>query len=316
MTLRILLLALGSFSLATAEKAPTHVIFYPDWFPSAQFAGIYVAGDQGYYADADLEVELRPFAYGQNATRNLAAEPATCTLGTIEGYILLQHLDRGDDLVAYRPMLRESPAGVMSFARSGIASAADFAHRPVGVHAYADRLFEWFAARAGLNPSETQFLRVEDDVADLISGTVEAMQGYATEEYVEFQSRVTPEPTVFLSFAAMGFPSYSEIIYTTRAQHQRHHSTIAGFMAATRRGWQQVYADPPAAAESVLKRLGPDADAEHVAAAIAALKFYVLDETGEPLAPMTAARWHRTTCVAREMKLITGDIAPPEAWLK
>lgn len=302
----------------SAQPESTRVIFYPDWFPSAQFAGVYVALDRGYYTAAGLEVELREFAYGQNATANLAADPATCTLGTIEGYILLQHLDRGDDLVAFRPMLRESPAGVMSFARAQIQSAADFAGRPVGVHAYADKLFAWFAANAGLAPTDTHFVRVEDDVADLISGTVQAMQGYATEEYVAFQARVAPTPTAFLSFRAMGFPSYSEILYTTRAHYRRHPQTLRRFIDATRRGWAEVYRDPPAAVAAILARLPPDAEADpaHTSAALTALRPYVFGAASPPLAPMDPARWNTLIDVAREMTLISGDIPPPAKWLR
>ena len=197
-----------------------------------------------------------------------------------------------------------------------IKAAADFAGRPVGVHAYADKLFAWFAANAGVRPNETQFVRVEDDVADLISGTVEAMQGYATEEYVEFSARVAPEPTRFLSFTAMGFPSYSEILYTTREQHRRHHEALGKFIAATRRGWEQVYRDQAAAVTATMDRLPNEADAEHTAAAIRALETYVIDDASEALSPMDVERWRTITAVAREMTLITGEIPAPETWLR
>lgn len=311
----VLVLGCGVLLASRAEPTPTRVVFYPDWFPAAQFAGIYMAQDGGHYAAAGLNVEVRSFAYGQDATAQLAADPATCTLGSIEGYILLQRLDQGDDLVAFRPILRESPAGVMSFAAAGIKTAADFAHRPVGVHAYADPLFHWFARHAGLADDAPRFVRVEDDVADLIDGKVDAMQGYATEEYIEFQARVAPRPTRFLSFAAMGFPSYSEILYTTRAQAERYPAVLATFVEITRQGWGEVYRNPTAAVDAVARRVGPTADVEHIAAAIAALRPYIFDANGDALAPMASAKWEKLTVIAREMALIEGDLPPPEVWL-
>src|SRR5690606_10019918 len=192
-------------------------------------------------------VEVHPFAFGRDQSAVFAPSAKTCAVGSIEGYILLQRHDRGVDLVAFAPMLRQSPAGVMSLAESGIVSAADFAGRTIGVHAYANALFAWFATRAGLTPDQTRFVRVQDDITSVLRGEVDAMQGYASEEYVRLQNAAAPRETRFLSFAELGFPSYSEILYTSREQLHRHHDTIRRFVAVTRRGWQLAFADPAAA---------------------------------------------------------------------
>lgn len=299
-----------------AESDPTSVVFHPGWFPSAQFAGVYVAMDAGLYEQVGLDVELRPFAYGQDSTANLKADPAICTLGSIEGYVLLQKLDAGDDLVALRPMLPASPAGVMTMADSGIRSAADFTGRRIGVHAYADALFAWFAHHVGLEEGEVEFVRVEDDVQDLITGHVDAMQGYASEEYVQLQTAVAPRETRFISFADLGFPSYSEILYTTRGQHARHAETLSAFVAATRRGWQRAFAQPEIAVRAVVDRLPEGADPAHVAAALAALQPYVTDPDGNALPPMDEAQWTRLISIAQEMKLIGDTVPPPASWLR
>lgn len=309
-------LLLTAAAPAIAAEAPTPVHFHPGWFPSAQFTGVFVALDSGLYADAGLDVTLFPFAYGQDSTAQLSAHPGVATLGSIEGYILLQKMDAGDDLVAAAPLLQSSPAGVMSLASAGIRSAADFAHRPVGVHAYADALFAWFAANAGLRPNETQFVRVEDDVSALLTGEVDAMQGYASEEYVRLQARAAPRATRFLSFADLGFPSYSEILYTTRKQWRDHGPVLARFVAATREGWRRAYADPARAVPMVVARAGPDADAAHIAAALTALRPYVMGEHDDPLPPMSPERWRTLQRIAREMGLIESAVPPdPATWL-
>lgn len=311
---RLLLIWILAASLGLSDEQ-TPVRFNPGWFPSAQFAGVFVAIDQGLMREAGIEVSEGTFAYGQNSTANLQKDPTMPTLGTIEGYILLQKLDRGDDLIALAPMLRESPAGVMSLTASDIHSAADFAHRPVGVHAYADALFHWFATSAGLTEDEINFVRVEDDIADLLSGKVVAMQGYASEEYVRLQARAAPRPTSFLSFADLGFRSYSEILYTTREQWTAHAAALRHFVAATRAGWKLVYAHPELAVEAVARRSGPDADRAHIAAALVALRPYVLGDSGEPLPPMDAARWRDLQGISTEIGLIHNPPTDPVTWL-
>lgn len=305
-----------SFVRAEPEPTSTRVVFYPGWFPSAQFAGVYVAADAGLYAARGLEVEVRPFAYGQDSTTNLQSDPNTCTLGSIEGYILLQKLDAGDDLVTLRPMLVSSPAGVMTLADSGIESAADFVGRRIGVHAFADALFDWFARNAGVQSSDVEFIRVKDDVGDLVSGHVDAMQGYASEEFVQLQARIAPRAARFISFTDMGFPSYSEILYTTRDQKERHTAVLEAFVRATREGWRLAFERPDLAIQAVSSRMPPETDREYVAAALTALEPFATETDGTFLPAMSAERWTELIRIAGEMGLVDGKIAPPAEWLR
>ena len=51
----------GAMALATAQaSAADKVTLQLKWVTQAQFAGYYVAQDQGFYADEGLEVEIKP----------------------------------------------------------------------------------------------------------------------------------------------------------------------------------------------------------------------------------------------------------------
>ncbi len=313
--IHLLLVGLAYSSSFANSPDPELVVFNQGWFPSAQFAGIYVALDEGLYAEAGLEVSITPFAYGRDSTADLSRDPEVCTVGSIEGYILLQKLDRGDDLIALSPMLRESPAGAMSLVEASIKSPADFANRPIGVHAYADALFKWFAHRAGVTEAQLQIVRVEDDLTPLLSGQVVAMQGYASEEYVRLQRAAAPAPTQFLSFAAMGFPSYSEILYTTRTQVADHATTLARFVAATREGWHRAFAAPELAVAAVARQIGSSAERDHIAAALTALRPFVLDDSGHAMPAMRTEKWRSLQTASKEMGLIKNSPPNPESWL-
>ncbi|MBC7366687.1 MAG: ABC transporter substrate-binding protein [Undibacterium sp.] len=115
------LLALSSSSALRAAETPTltPVTYYADWFPGAQFAGVYVAIERGYYRDAGLDVTLVPFAYGQKTTALLDAQPETCGVATSEGYIFLQKRAAGADLKALGAVLQRAPAGFMSLRTTG-----------------------------------------------------------------------------------------------------------------------------------------------------------------------------------------------------
>jgi ABC-type nitrate/sulfonate/bicarbonate transport system substrate-binding protein len=306
---------MGALPLVAANAAPPaeRVVFHAGWFPSAQLAGIYTALDQGFYRDAGLAVEIAPFAFGQDSPAEIDAEPSTCALGTIEGYILLQKRAAGTDLRALAAMLQESPAGYMTLASSGIGRIQDFPGHRIGVHKFAEALFDWFCRRAGVPAASMRVQVVDDDITRLTGGAVDVMQGYATEEFLRVQA-ATAGAGRFLSFASLGFPSYSEILYTTAAQTGRHEAALRRFLAATRRGWDFALSHPEAAVDAVAARQQSAADRAHLRRALAALEAYVRPGGRAPLAPMDVPKWRALQDAGREIGLVT-RIEPEDAFL-
>lgn len=288
------------------------ITLYLDWFPGPQFAGIYVAEAQGYYRAAGIVVETVPFAFGAKSAEAIASS-RDCALGTIEGYIFLQRRAQGQDLQALAATLQESPAGVLSLAPLEIHSARDFAGRRIGVHAYADRLFRWFIAQAGLAPGAVKLVPVGDDLEVLIRGEVAAMQGYAIEEFVRLRQR-TGRRARFASFRELGFDSYSEILYTTGAQWRGHRSVLETFLEATRRGWERALANPDETLAVLRKKMGPAMDEASVVAALIEIRRFISPDGRSPLAPMSAAKWRAMETACQEMGMIA-RVEPVETFL-
>jgi len=309
---RVIPWILGCGLFAVGLRAE-RVAFFPDWFPGAQFAGIYVAVDLGYYRDAGLEVDIVPFAFGMKPAALIDAEPGRCGVGAIEGYILLQSLGRGLDLMALAAQFQESPAGFMSLASSQIVTAADFRGRKIGVHAYGDPLYRWFLKNAGVPETASTLVFVKDDIGQLLRGEVAAMQGYKTEEFVQLRERAG-DAARFVSFRDLGFDAYSEVLFTTRPQRIRHADALARFVAATRRGWAQSFLDREAAIAATLARSRPGAKASTVGASLDALRPYVKPAGLAPLAPMDPEKWRRMRTICGEMGFRPSN-APVEEWL-
>lgn len=299
-------------SLASALPAAERVRFHADWFPGTQFAGVYVALDQGLYREAGLDVEIVPFAFGQDAITAIAGDN-DCALGTIEGYIFLQKRSEGAPLFALAAMLQESPAGFMSLASAGVTRGRDFSGKRIGVHKFADPLYRWFVRLAGLAEQDVTMVFTGDDVTQLIRGELDAMQGFATEEFVRLQT-LTKENVRFLSFSDLGFDAYSQIAFTTGGQLERHRETLGRFLTATREGWVRAFAQPDVAVAAVQKRIGPEADPTFLHATLAAHRPYVMPAGQTPFAPMQMEKWQRMQKTGAEMGLIR-KIEPIEDFL-
>jgi NitT/TauT family transport system substrate-binding protein len=296
-TLIFPLLVLLSASLRAAASEP--LTFYPDWFPGTQFAGVYVALDRGIYRDAGLDVSLVPFAYGQKAAQLIAAHPDVTGVATVEGYIFLQKRAAGDDLLALGAMLQQGPAGYMSLRQSGIKTLADFSGKTIGVHKFADPLYHWFLQRAGLPESSAKMVFVGNDLDQLTRGDVDVMQGFATEEFVQLKKIVGTDAR-FLSFADLGFDSYSQIVVTNSAQVKTHADALRRFLAATRQGWQRAFDHPDEAVAAVHARVGPDCDDAFQRDALTALRDYICPHGIAPMPPLDPAKLKKLeeTCIA------------------
>lgn len=298
--LRLVLLVLTAALLPAGEP----VVFHAGWFPSAQLAGVFVALDRGFYREAGLDVTIEPFAFGQDSAARMDRRPQVCAVGSIEAYILLQKREAGTDLKALAAMLQESPAGYLSLRAAKIARVQDFIGRRLGVHQYAEKIHAWFLDRAALRPGDVQMRVVGDDVTLLTRGELDVMQGYACEEFVRLQA-LSGETGRFLSFASLGFASYSEILYTTGAQAARHTATLHRFLAATRRGWVRALAEPDETAAILAAHLGPDADQAHLRRTLAAVRPYVGASGRPPLAPMSAGKWRALQQAAGAIGLVS-----------
>lgn len=300
------------FTLAAAVRAET-VVVYPDWFAGAQFSGLYVAMDRGLYREQGLEVQLVPFAFGQKTAALIEAEPERCAVAAIEGYIFLQARAKGTPWIVLASMLRESPAGYLSLAPTGIRGAADFRGRRIGVHRHADPLYRWFLSRAGVKESEATLVFTGDDLDGLVRGDLHALQGYSIEEYVRLQARVG-EAARFVSFRDLGFDSYSELLVTSPAQIARHEPTLLRFLAATREGWRLALADSDATVASIRTRMDPAADPRLLQASLKALQPLVSSGGAGPLAPLSRSKWLRMQEVGREMGFLEKP-EPPERFV-
>lgn len=273
--------------VGSASAAP--LVFQPDWFGNAQFAGFFWASAEGYYADEGLEIEFERFEFGRDFLG--AVESGEATFGTSEGYILLQAMAEGADLVAIGAVLQESPAGYIYLQSSGIEEPADMRGKRVGVHAYADGLLPFFVEEAGLPADSVEAVPVRHAIERLLDGTVDLHQGYAIDEMLRLQ-RMTDEPVDLLLFSELGLPMYAMVIYTSRQFAEAHPEQVQAFLRASRRGWVDAM-HAPAKAASIVN--GPFAD-ERVDAAMTeaqaeALQPFVLGDGSSDVLGISKSRW-------------------------
>lgn len=163
------------------------------WLPQAQFAGYYVALDQGYFAEEGFdEVEIIPSGgdiVPQDALVagdvDFAIAWVPKVLGTLEA--------TGAELTDIAQVFQKSGTLQVSFAGDGVASVADFEGKRIGSWGFGNE-WEIFAAMAaeGLDSTSVSITTQDFSMNALLDGDVDAAQAMTYNEWAQILEVVNP----------------------------------------------------------------------------------------------------------------------------
>ena len=133
-TLTTLLALAATVAMGTAASAADKLTLQLKWVTQAQFAGYYVAADQGFYAEEGLDVTIKPGGPDVSPVQVIAGGGADVVIDWMPS--ALASREKGVDLVNIAQPFKSS--GMMLTCRkdSGIKSPADFRGKTLGVWFY------------------------------------------------------------------------------------------------------------------------------------------------------------------------------------
>jgi NitT/TauT family transport system substrate-binding protein len=172
----------------------TEISLQLQWLPQAQFAGYYVALDQGYFEEEGFDsVEIVPSGgdiVPQDALVagdvDFAIAWVPKVLGTLEA--------SGVELTNIAQVFQKSGTLQVSWADSGIESVADFEGKRIGSWGFGNE-WEIFAAMAdeGLDSTTVSITTQDFSMNALLDGDVDAAQAMTYNEWAQVLEVVNPE---------------------------------------------------------------------------------------------------------------------------
>ncbi|WP_297083423.1 ABC transporter substrate-binding protein [uncultured Demequina sp.] len=186
----------GSTSEETTEEFEplTEVALQLQWLPQAQFAGYYVALDQGYFEEQGFDsVEIVPSGgdiVPQDALVagdvDFAIAWVPKVLGTLEA--------TGVELTDIAQVYQSSGTLQVSWEDSGIESVADFEGKRIGSWGFGNE-WEIFAAMAdeGLDSTTVSITTQDFSMNALLDGDVDAAQAMTYNEWAQVLEVVNPD---------------------------------------------------------------------------------------------------------------------------
>lgn len=248
--------ALSTGSLAGANRSVRVAL---SWLSNVEYAGIWLAYENGYFEDEGLAVEHQPG--GPNAPKPLVMLAAGETDIGYGGWLpFVDAVSRGNDFVLVATTFPVSPLGILSMPKAPILKAEDI----VGKRILAQGAKEKTAVEATLRlnglPNDWEFVPAGFSPEPLLAGAGDGYTAFGTNQAVALELRglVRGEDFHFVSFDELGLRSYASVIFTSRQWLDRDRPTIVQFLRALTRGWQDNAKDPAVAAKLAVGKYGVD----------------------------------------------------------
>lgn len=249
---------LAAPSIARAQAKPIKVAL--GWINNVEYAGVFLAQENGYFKDEGLEVTTLPG--GPNAP----PPPVTVASGGAEiGYgVWLPYLDavaRGNDFVLVAGTFPVSPLGILSLAAKPILSAADIVGKKILVQGPNERTA--IDATLALNnlPKQWEGVPAGFSPEPLLAKAGDGYTAFGTNQAVTLEVKmnmVRGKDFFFTSFDSMGYKFYTNLVFVKRDYLAANRATVVGFLKGVTRGWMENMKDPAVAARLCVTKYGKD----------------------------------------------------------
>ncbi len=275
-----------------------------DFYPNPDHAGIYVAQQDGYFADAGLDVSIHTPADPASPIREVAAGKSDLAISYAPEVILAR--DQGLDVKAVGAIVNQPLTSLIWLGGSGIKGVGDLRGKTVATAGipYQDAYLKTILARANVSESEVKSVSVGLGLMPaLISGKAQAMLGgFSNVEGVDLQLRGL-HPTV-TPVNRLGVPTYDELVVVANTKElQDNPEPIRLFLGALARGTSKAVSDPDAAL-AALKKANPGLDDTTTRAELSATLPLLTQGKGTPFA-MNPKTWKAFIAWMRDNELIS-----------
>jgi ABC-type nitrate/sulfonate/bicarbonate transport system substrate-binding protein len=225
------------------------------WLKNQQFAGEYVAVEDGLYTDAGFE-DVTLTAGGSSAT---SAEAAVATgqafAGISSPLITAPAIQGGAELKIIGATYQRNPFALISAAAAPIEGPDDLPGKTIAVSDSNTLVWNAFLAANDIDPTELTTVPLSD-TSMLTTGQVDGYIGYTTSG-ASALVQAGFDATEFL-LSDEGLPMVGEVLVTSQEAIDERPEEVKAFLLATAQGWQGALEDPARAVDLTVNTYGKD----------------------------------------------------------
>jgi NitT/TauT family transport system substrate-binding protein len=241
------------------------------WLPGAQYAGLFMAAEKGYYSAAGLDVQFIPGGPSVNNVSVVAS--GTADIGITGSPALLAARSQNIPLKAIGAQEDKAPSALSCRPRANVKTVADLKGKTVGAAAQQRINLEALLRINNIDPSQVNLVPSGADLTSLMAGRIDCRVTYINDEGISLQEQGM-DPVNLLWYDA-GLKQQGDILYVSEDTDRTQGALLTRFLQATAKGWQYALANPEESAQTVAARYAPDADVAHSIAVVKASQLLV-----------------------------------------
>ena len=245
------------------DAAPRPVTFMAGFKPQANlpFVSAYVAEEKGYFAEQNLDVEIRHAAQGEHLSLLMAEEIEFTTVDA--NTVLQRRADPGLPIVAISLFGQRGQQAFLALAESGIRSPKDWEGRTFGYKVSVPPDYLAILEAAGVERSRIEEVRVGFDPRVLTEGNVDVLAAFKSNEPNVIRN--LGFETVMFDAADFGVPTLGLTYISRQDLIDLDPDLVRRFLKATMKG-AEFAADPENEEETldIILKYAENEDREHM----------------------------------------------------
>lgn len=223
--------------------AATPLAMQAAWINDAEFAGYFLAMDQGYYAAEGLDLAYLPGGPDVIPESTIVAGRADLALTTPDTTIKAI-AEQGARFKIIGAQYQKNPIGIVSLARNPITSPADMVGKTIAVPPVNTISVEAVLAMNGIDRASVNIVPYAYDPTPLIRGEIDASLDFTTNVPYTIKT-LGEEASSFLLFD-FGYTIYNDTVVVTEETLAAKRAELVAWLRASRKGWVENLADPAA----------------------------------------------------------------------
>ncbi len=249
----------GAMTFGTAAVAQDDVVIQLKWVTQAQFAGYYVALENGYYEEEGLNVEIKPGGPDIAPAQVIAGGGADVIVDWMPSALAAR--ENGLPLVNIAQPFKSSGMMLTCRADSGITSPEDFPGKTLGVWFFGNEYpFLSWMSQLGISTEGgddgVTVLKQGFNVDPLLQGQADCVSTMTYNEYWQvIDAGLSPDDLVVFKYEDQGVATLEDGLYVLEdnLSDAAFVDKMVRFVRASMKGWKWAEENPEDAAMIVLE---------------------------------------------------------------
>ena len=210
------------------------------WKHQAQFAGMYVAKDLGYYRRSGLDVNFKELSFDSNSIDDLISGKLDFLLISPEEFIL--HINDGKDIKAVASFYQVSPYVIVSLTKSDIKDPGDFIGKTLGVKGgklEEEIIYLLLLKKFGISTDDVEIKKIgfnKTELNDLLDGDVDTIGLYRTDQLYFFDKNFIDYNIIYPE--NFGINVTNDLLVTRGNLVEQDPKLVRNFVQNSIKGWK------------------------------------------------------------------------------